>query len=310
MTIYRIVNKINGKFYIGKTTKNLEERMRKHLNSKFDNTHSLIHRAIEKYGEENFYIEELCSCSSEKELNEKEIFYIKELNAVKLGYNLGIGGDGGDNISNHPDNNLIRKKISKASKNNWTEERKKNHSEKMFGKNNPNYNNQWGFKKGYIPKNFGKTFEEMYGEEKALEIKRKISSANLGIKKPGTANAMRKNNPSWQPEVKKKLSKAFGGKHHTIESKERMSKAHTGKILSEKHRLNIGRANSGNRNGRFIHIDEKIECKIISLYSDGFNLTDISKTVNISTRRISKFLKENDIEVKKSRPSKNWRYQL
>jgi hypothetical protein len=45
--------------------------------------------------------------------------------------------------------------------------------------------------------------------------------------------------------------------------------------------------------------------KIILLYNDGFNLIDISRKVGLTTRKISKFLKEKGIEIKKSRPSKN-----
>jgi group I intron endonuclease len=305
MIIYKIINKVNGKFYIGKTTKGMDERMKEHLNSKFENTHSLIHKAIEKYGKENFYIEELCSCSSYDELNEKEQFYIKELQAIKLGYNLGSGGDGGDNLSNHPDNKLIREKIGESSKIHWTDERKKKHSQRMSGDSNPNYGNTYGFKKGHVPINAGKTLEETYGRNKASNIKEKVAKQNVGTKKPGTAKAMRENNPSWRKDVKEKLSKANKNKVMSSEARKKMSEAHTGKVLTEKHRLNIGKANSGKNNGRYIHIDKDTTNKIISLYNDGFNLTDISRKVGLTTRKISKFLKEKGIEIKKSRPSKN-----
>jgi hypothetical protein len=76
-------------------------------------------------------------------------------------------------------------------------------------------------------------------------------------------------------------------------------------VLTEKHRLNIGEANSGKKNGRYIHIDKDTTNKIILLYNDGFNLIDISRKVGLTTRKISKFLKEKGIEIKKSRPSKN-----
>lgn len=216
-----------------------------------------------------------------------------------MGYNLGAGGDGGDNISNHPYNKLIRNKLSKASK--------KQHSEAMSGERNPNYGNKWGFQKGLMPINAFKKLEEVYGEERVLEIKEKIRQGNLGIKKPGTAKAMRENNPSWRSEVKEKLSKASKGRTFTKEQKRHMSESHTGKVLSEKHKLNIGRANSGKKNGRYIHIDKDTENKIIALYNDGFNLTNISKVVGLSTRKISKFLKEKGIEIKNQDYLKTWR---
>lgn len=304
MIIYIIKNKINGKMYIGKTTKNLEERKKEHLSSKFEYTHSLIHRAIEKYGSDNFDFSILKECSSSEELNESEIFFIKEFDSIKKGYNIGSGGDGGDNISNHPNNKKIREKISQSSKKIWTDERRKKHSELMSGENNPNYKNNYGFNIGHVPINSGKTFEETYGEEKALDIREKISKGNLGTKKPGTSKAMKENNPSWRQDVKEKIGKANKGRVFSEEIRRKMSDAQKGKILSEEHRLNIGKASSGSGNGRYIHVGDDVLKEIIYLYNNGYNLTDLSNKYNLTTRKISSLLKENSVEVKRSRPSK------
>ncbi len=304
MIIYIIKNKINNKVYIGKTIKTIDERKKEHLSSKFEQTHSLIHRAIEKYGADNFEFSIIKECLDNKELNEAEKFYIKEFNSIECGYNISSGGDGGDNISNHPNNKEIRLKISKASKKQWTDERKKSFSESISGKNNPNYGNKWGFKPGYIPPNTGKTFEETYGEEKALNIKNKISKGNLGIKKPGTSKAMREKNPSWRQDIKEKISKANKGRIFSEEIREKMSKSQIGKVLTEEHRLNIGKASSGKNNGRYIHIKDDVLNEIIELYNSGYNLINLSNKYSLSTRKISRLLKENGIEIKKSRPSK------
>lgn len=49
-------------------------------------------QAIAKYGKDNFAIKELCSCVSQGELDEKEIFYTNELNTWSPnGYNLRAG---------------------------------------------------------------------------------------------------------------------------------------------------------------------------------------------------------------------------
>ena len=89
MYIYKITNKINGKWYIGKH------------NGKDPNymgSGKLLKRAIDKHGSENFEKVILESCSSEKELNEREIYWIDSTNAVKdpSSYNLATGGTGGD----------------------------------------------------------------------------------------------------------------------------------------------------------------------------------------------------------------------
>ena len=88
-----IKNKINGKIYVGKTKRTLAVRVNEHIKGAAD---SLIHRAIIKYGFENFEVSVLEKCNSMEELNEREKFWISKLNSkVPNGYNLTDGGDGG-----------------------------------------------------------------------------------------------------------------------------------------------------------------------------------------------------------------------
>lgn len=60
--IYRIINLINGKQYIGKTINTITERWNKHCYEAFTPQNKgynfLIHKAIRKYGKDNFIIEE------------------------------------------------------------------------------------------------------------------------------------------------------------------------------------------------------------------------------------------------------------
>ena len=53
--IYKFTNKINNKVYIGQTTQTIEQRTNKHLSQLDDNTY--FHRALKKYGINNFDIE-------------------------------------------------------------------------------------------------------------------------------------------------------------------------------------------------------------------------------------------------------------
>ena len=51
--IYKIINKINNKIYIGKTTQSIEDRFNQHKNkSKKLNTH--LYNAMRTYGISNF----------------------------------------------------------------------------------------------------------------------------------------------------------------------------------------------------------------------------------------------------------------
>lgn len=81
--IYCITNKVNGKKYIGQTTATIKKRMSQHF-SKSKQRKYAIYLAIQKYGKENFIIEEIEKIESyNKEelielLNDKEIYYIKK----------------------------------------------------------------------------------------------------------------------------------------------------------------------------------------------------------------------------------------
>jgi len=92
-TIYKIINDLNSKIYIGKTVETLASRWSKHIYaSKKSDTH--LYRAMNKYGLEHFSIIPLEENVSDEILNEREIYWIKELDTIKNGYNTTIGGDG------------------------------------------------------------------------------------------------------------------------------------------------------------------------------------------------------------------------
>ena len=84
MIIYKTTNLITGKIYIGQDSKN---------NPKYLGSGKYLNLSIKKYGRENFTKEFLCECSSREELNEKERYWIKELNSkYPNGYNITEGG--------------------------------------------------------------------------------------------------------------------------------------------------------------------------------------------------------------------------
>jgi hypothetical protein len=89
MYIYKIINKINGRWYIGK-----------HIGSdpNYMGSGKLLKKAYKKYGIENFEKIILETCDSEEELNLKEAKWIAETNACSdpRSYNLVEGGNGGD----------------------------------------------------------------------------------------------------------------------------------------------------------------------------------------------------------------------
>ena len=95
--IYCITNLINGKQYVGKTTNTIEERFKEHCrDSRKERCNKRpLYDAMNKYGVENFKIEELEQIDDPTLLSDREKYWIKELNTWgRTGYNASKGGDG------------------------------------------------------------------------------------------------------------------------------------------------------------------------------------------------------------------------
>lgn len=94
--IYRILNKINGKSYIGQTVfDDPSKRWNTHKNIYKQEKHQeYLYRGMRKHGIENFEFRILSICNRE-ELSKLECKYIKEFNTFgKAGYNMTSGGEG------------------------------------------------------------------------------------------------------------------------------------------------------------------------------------------------------------------------
>ena len=93
--IYCITNLINEKKYVGKTTYSITKRFQEHCrDSKKERCEKRpLYNAMNKYGIENFVVEQLIECD-ELELNSYECLFIEQLNTYNNGYNATKGGDG------------------------------------------------------------------------------------------------------------------------------------------------------------------------------------------------------------------------
>lgn len=100
--VYCLTNKINGKKYIGITSRSIKERITQHIreskNINCETYHTPFKRAIRKYGIENFDVEILEENLTSTEASEKEKYYIEKFNtyikyANSNGYNSTIGGE-------------------------------------------------------------------------------------------------------------------------------------------------------------------------------------------------------------------------
>lgn len=223
--IYKITNRKNGKFYIGSTV-DVSERRRTHFRQLKKGEHHCFHlqRAYEKYGKDNFELTyKEIEVSNEESLRLLEERYINYCwNSGKL-YNVSKKGCGGDLISYHPKNKEFRELQKKLTRDRYaklSDEEKLKRSENLKGEKNPNYGHRWSNElrervsrerkeycrthENYIK---GKTYEEIYGEEKAKELKRRMSERS---------------------KLKVGEKNGFYGRHHSEELKRRLSEKRKG----------------------------------------------------------------------------------
>lgn len=110
--VYKVGNTVNGKSYIGITSRSTETRWKEHL-SRSVNCHrnSRLYAAIRKYGVEQFEVTTLDQTNCEDHVRELEKQYISKYDTYMNGYNCNLGGHG---FLTFPDE--IRKKISEGQK--------------------------------------------------------------------------------------------------------------------------------------------------------------------------------------------------
>ena len=92
--IYCITHKDTNRVYIGQTVSTLKQRWASHRSTSFC---VVLHRAIEKYGHENFSIEQIATADSKESLDVLESHYIEFFGSTDraTGFNLMRGGSFG-----------------------------------------------------------------------------------------------------------------------------------------------------------------------------------------------------------------------
>ena len=207
--IYIVKNTINGKCYIGQTTRSVEKRVRSHF--KKNSGCPLLGKAIKKYGRDAFTVKILHDDVLDIFLDDLEIASIKKYNTLApYGYNLESGGNKNKVLSDE-----TRRKISESAKGRTLSVE---HKQKL---SETNKGNKHFLGKKHSEESKRKISESSTGRRHTESTKRKMSEAHKG-KKHTKAHRI-------------KLSESRRDFTHTDSTKRKMSEARKG----NKNRLGI-----------------------------------------------------------------------
>lgn len=208
--VYKIVNKINGKIYIGSTV-NFKDRFRDHKkllrHDKHPNQH--LQNSWNKYGEDNFEFLILSIVIKDKDLLLKEEQkFIDELNVCdnSIGYNISetAGSTFGYRFSEKS-----KEKMSKAKLKSNSKLHEKILIETLLGKDKDYY-----FTNESISVNEDKDITNpFYGKRHSNESKEKMSKAKMGNKNPHF-NKGPMLGKEFTEEHKNKIGSANSGKNN------------------------------------------------------------------------------------------------
>jgi len=276
MIIYKITNQVNSKIYIGQD---------KHNNPNYLGSGKILHLAFKKYGTENFIKEIIEECESKEQLDERERYWINFYVSTdrNIGYNIALGGDGGDTISNHPDKDLIKQKHSEwMQENNPARGRKKSEDEierwkdsfvgKYKGENSPNFRKKHNDDSKIKMSEARKKWHENLTEEERNNISDKISKSNKG-KEGYWKGKDNTNHSDWM-----KQNNPMKGKTHTDEIKQRISDANK-KPKSDETKRKLSEANKGKKPGNIVKVE------IEGIVYESLTEASIKTGINLSTLR-------------------------
>ena len=206
--IYLIVNKVNGKTYVGQRKSSKECYKDNYMGSG-----KLLKKAKKKYGIENFEKFLIQYCYSKEETDKAEKLWITEYRSRgKAEYNIADGGQGGGFKGRHHSeetkrkisesnkvafkSEVVKQKLSKAHKGKcFSDEHKQNLSEANKGKNKGKHHSEEAKRK--ISDSMKGDKNPFYGKRHTEETKRKISESKKGKPSLNKGKKLGSNGTHW-----------------------------------------------------------------------------------------------------------------
>lgn len=253
-TIYKLT--LNAKVYIGYTSKGVNFRLKRHINLAYSGKDTYFYRAIRKYGAEKIIAQTLCndiSNRSEAVTEEKRQIKLHNSNDSKYGYNMTIGGDGGDSFSGLPENKKveIRKIKSKQSTGNnngrwsgYSDDELINYATNFFIKNKTLGRREWAIfcKENGLPQTFSKN---RFNGKYSIFIQR--VKEELAIRGIEFDDAQFNNKTkTYSNESREKISKSITGRKWYNDGVSDYQRLPTDPMIITKN-LSLGRINANNK---------------------------------------------------------------
>lgn len=260
--VYEILNLKNNKRYIGSSC-NIYSRLYYHFKYLKNNSHTnkYLQRSWNKYGEVNFKVNILEYVEDEILLRETEQKYINLYDSKNLLLN-----------------------VSKNVKSFWKGQKHTKESKEKMSK----------MQKGRPSNKKGKTYEEMYGKEKAENYKKKLALTSTGREnKLKNLTLEEIHGEEKAREIRKKISKANKNKKKTKEHRRKIGEGNKGKDHRGKNNPMYGKGHKGKKNGRYIHLSNKTIKKIYKeFFINKKSKAEISRIVGLTQGKIDRTIKE------------------
>lgn len=268
MQIYQILNTITGKSYVGKSN-DYQYRFKRHIQLAKKKVNRRLYDSMNFHGYDNFtliLLEDLGDISHQ-DANAREMYWIEKLNTIMpYGYNMTVGGDGGNTIYA------------------WSIDDKK----ELWIK-------QGLSRSGY--KHSEETKCKMSISAKIRELNKTDEQRKLKSDNARKIAIERGISPPDYIKWKKGQIGTRLGIQHSEESKLKISQAGMGRICSDETKVKMSEARKGDKNCNFIEFDSVKKEHIIEYLSEGkekFSL--LSKLFNISEYKLRQWFREIDID--------------